>query len=36
MYDYIEGRWYQSCLIGYQTYDSYWYTFAYWNLFTCS
>lgn len=34
-YDYIEGRWYQSCQVGYfeVTVDSYY--FAYWNLFSC-
>ena len=36
LYDYIEGRWYQSCWIGYFEVNAYWYTFAYWNLFTCS
>ena len=35
MYDYIENRWYQSCLIGYSEVNAYWYNFAYWNLFTC-
>jgi hypothetical protein len=34
-YDYIEGRWYETCQIGYFEVDAYWYTFAYWNLFSC-
>ncbi len=36
MYDYIEGRWYQSCWIGYFEVDAYWYDFANWNSFSCS
>jgi len=34
-YDYIEGRWYQTCQIGYFEVNAYWYYFSYWNLFMC-
>jgi hypothetical protein len=34
-YDYMEGRYYQSCLIGYFEVDVYVYDFAYWSLFQC-